>query len=292
MRFNLPRQFCISHWKVTSVLQSSKGMQLQFKKPQITYCEGNVLLQHLFHLYLPESRFEIQAGKMSSTYQTLQYLLYSRQGVGVLFVQVFRWQKLIQNCKPPFFFHTNTTVLHQALWLGLMAPDSNISHRWLLTSSTNGGGIHLNHSLKGVSLVTFIVCSVEWVQPNSSGSNENTSWYSVKSQRAASASSGVQESRLLKSNSSNNLPCHCLTVSLEVWESQDSSAPSSNCSLSGRFRHRWCSYCPGHRGFLSEGLQVCCVIPHHHDCFFTAFPQLGIHVLHSETLWQGAILCS
>ena len=70
-------------------------------------------------------------------------------------MQVFGWQKLIQNCKLPSFFCTNTTALHQALWLGLMAPDSNISHRWFLTSSTNGGRIHLNCSLKGVSICDF-----------------------------------------------------------------------------------------------------------------------------------------
>ena len=48
-----------------------------------------------------------------------------------------------------------------------------------------------------------------------------------------SANPGVPESRLLKSNLLNCLPCLCLTVSLGVWESWDSSAPSSNCSLSG-----------------------------------------------------------
>ena len=126
-------------------------------------------------------------------------------------MQAFRRHKLIQNCKPPSFFCTNITVLHQALWLGLMAPDSSISHWWFLTSSTNGGGIHLNHSLKGVSTVTFIICSVEWVQPNSAGFNENTSWYLARSQQAASASSGAQESRPLKSNLLNNLPHLCLT---------------------------------------------------------------------------------
>ena len=147
------------------------------------------------------------------------------------FMQAFRWWKSIQNCKPPSFFHTNTTALHQALWLGLMAPDSNISHRWFLTSSTNGGGIHLNCSLKEVSSVTFIICSVEWVQPNSAGSNENTSWYLARSWWAASTSLGAQESRPLKCNFSNNLPCLCLTVSLGVWGSWDSWAPSSNCSF-------------------------------------------------------------
>ena len=148
-------------------------------------------------------------------------------------MQAFRQQKSIQNHKLPSFFCTNTTVLHQALWLGLMALDSNISHRWLLTSSTKGVGICLNHSLKGVSLVTFIVCSKEWVQPNSIGSKENMSWYLAKSWHAVSASLGVQEPRPLKSNLLNSLPCPCLTVSLGVWEPLDSSAPSSNYSPLG-----------------------------------------------------------
>ena len=78
-------QFCTSCLKVAGALQRPKGMQLHSEKPQITYCEGSVLLRCLFHLYLPESGFEIQAGKMSSTYQTLQCILYSRQRVGVLF---------------------------------------------------------------------------------------------------------------------------------------------------------------------------------------------------------------
>ena len=158
-----------------------------------------------------------------------------------------------------------------------MAPDSNISCRWLLTSSTNGGGICLNCSLKGVSSVTFMVCSMEWVQPNSAGSNENTSWYLASSWHAASASSGVQESRLLKSNLSNNLPCLYLAVSLGVWESWDSPAPSNNCSPSGGsgtgnaatalvtrvFFWRVCRYAVL---FLTT---------------MTAFPQLGVCVLHS-----------
>ena len=108
----------------------------------------------------------------------------------------------MQNSRLPSFFLTNATTLHQALWLGLIAPDSNIFCRWFQTSSINGGGICLNHSLKEVSSVTFIVCSVEWVQSNSAGSNENMSWYLARSQWAASANSGAQESRPLKSNSS------------------------------------------------------------------------------------------
>ena len=141
-------------------------------------------------------------------------------------MQAFKQQKSIQKCRLLSFFHTSTMTLHQALWLGLMAPDSNISFKWLLTSSTSGDGIHLNHSLKGVSSVTFMICSVEWVQSNSTGSNKNMLWYLARSWQAASTNSGVQESKPLKSNSLNNLPCLCLTVSLGVWKSGDLLVPS------------------------------------------------------------------
>ena len=76
-------------------------------------------------------------------------------------MHTFKQQKSIQNCRPPFFFLTNTTALHHALQLGQIVPDSSISCRWFQTSLTRGRGIHLNHSLKGVSLVTLIVCLVE-----------------------------------------------------------------------------------------------------------------------------------
>ena len=151
-----------------------------------------------------------------------------------------------------------------------MVPDSNISFKWFLTSSTSGGGIHLNHSLKGVLLVTFMICSIEWVQPNSAGSNENTSWYLARSWWAASANSGVQESSPPKSNSSNNLPCLCLTLSLGVWKSADLSVPSHKPLDLGGW-HWQCSCCPGHRGFLPEDLWVDSVILYHYNCHFTAF---------------------
>ena len=95
------------------------------------------------------------------------------------------------------------------------------------------GWDHLNCSLNVVSSVTFIVCSVEWVQPNSAGSNKNMSWYLARSWQAVSYSSRIHESRPLRSNSSNNLPCLCLTVSAEVGELWDSPTFSSNFSPLG-----------------------------------------------------------
>ena len=84
-----------------------------------------------------------------------------------------------------------------------------------------------------MSSVTFIMCSVEWVQPNSAGSNKNTSWYLARSWWAASASPGIQESKPLKSNSLDNIPCLCLTVSHGVWGPWGSSTPSCNWASSG-----------------------------------------------------------
>ena len=157
-------------------------------------------------------------------------------------------------------------ALHQALWLGLMVPDSNISFKWFLTSSTIGGGIHLYCSLKGVSSVTFIICSVEWAQPNSAGSNENMSWYLARSWWAASTNFGVHESRPLRSNLSNNLPCLCLSV--QEWGSYGIHQPFLPIFHPWGFRHRQCNYCPGHRCFLLKGLWVGGIVLYHHNCFF------------------------
>ena len=153
---------------------------------------------------------------MSSTYQTLKCLLYSGQVVGVLFRASVEAAESMQNCRPPSFFLINTTALHQTFWLGQIVPDSSVSCRWFQTSSTSSGGNHLNHSLKGVSSVAFIMCSVEWVQPNSAGSNENTSWYLARSWWAASTNPRGQESNPLKSSLSNSFLCLFLTVNLGV----------------------------------------------------------------------------
>ena len=85
----------------------------------------------------------------------------------------------MQNCRPLSFLHTNTMALHQGLWLGWKVPASNISFTWEWTSMTIGGGILLNISLKGLSSMTVISCFARSVQPNSPGSKEKMSWYSI-----------------------------------------------------------------------------------------------------------------
>ena len=194
----------------------------------------------------------------------------------------------MQNHRPPSFFLTNTTALHHTLWLGLIVPDSIISCRWFQSLSTRGGGICLNHSLKGVSSVTFIMCLVEWVQPNSVGSNKNMLWYLAKSQQVASASSGGQESNPLKSSSSNSFPCLCLTVNFGVWGSLGSFPhPTAGSS--------WVVWAPGlpwlpwPLGFSFGGSVAKLYCFYHHDCLPTSLPQPCVHILYGEALWQRAV---
>ena len=82
----------------------------------------------------------------------------------LFFVWAFRWQKSIQKCKPPSFFHTNTTALHRALWLGLMAPDSNISFKLFLTSSTiSAGNLSKPFFKRGIiSHFYYMLCGSEY----------------------------------------------------------------------------------------------------------------------------------
>ena len=130
---------------------------------------------------------------------------------------VFRWWKFIQKHRLQSFFQTKTTMLHHTLWLGQIMPEFNISCKCVWTSSTNGGGICLNHSLSGASSVTLITCFVEWVQPSSLGSKEKMFWYSAKRDWVESNSLGGQDSNLPKSNFSNSFSCLCFMVNLGVW---------------------------------------------------------------------------
>ena len=231
MKFNSPIQFCISHWNMASALQSPKGILSHLKNPKLptvkaVYCFNT---SFIFICQNPDFRSRQEKWLVPTKLSNASCIL--GNGKESFFVWAFRHQKSMQKCKLPSFFLTNMMLLHHALWLGLMAPDSNISFRWFLTSSTIGSGIHLNHSLKGVSSVTFMVCSVEWVQPSSAGSNENTSWYSARSWHASSANYGAQVFKPLRSNSSNSLLHLCLIVNFGVWGSIHVS--SSTCKLSG-----------------------------------------------------------
>ena len=103
------------------------------------------------------------------------------QWIRIFLVLTFNLWKSMQKHRPPSFFLTNTTALHHGLWLGQIAPASNISLTWALISSTIGGGILQYLSLKGSSSTTLISCFARLVHPNSLGSSENMWWYLVSS---------------------------------------------------------------------------------------------------------------
>ena len=144
-------------------------------------------------------------------------------------------------------------------------PESNISCRCVWTSSTNGGGIHLNHSLNGVLSVTLITCSVEWVQPSLLGSKEKTSWYSAKRDWAESTSSGGQDSNPLKSSSSNNFSCLCFTVSLGIWRPQVLSNASITPVCIGGSGTHMATTALDYWSLFPQGLGICCTISHYYS---------------------------
>ena len=82
-------------------------------------------------------------------------------------VHSFSFLRSIQNLRPPSFFQTNTTALAHRLCDLWIAPISNISWIWALTSSYIWGGMHLYCSLKGVCSVSLILCLIRAVLPRS-----------------------------------------------------------------------------------------------------------------------------
>ena len=151
-----------------------------------------------------------------------------------------------------------------------------------------GRGICLNHSLKGVSSVTLIVCSVEWVQTDYVGSNKNTLWYSTNRQQVVTTSSGGQKSNPLKSSS--QITFHAFAQQ-SIWgcEVPGAHSPFLQLGLHWWPQHQVCCHCSGHRGFLVEGMWVSHAISYHHDYILTTLSQLCVHILYSKTLWQRAI---
>ena len=94
-------------------------------------------------------------------------------------------------------------------WLGWMAYASSMSLRDVLTSS-KGGGIHLNHSLKGSLSVMWISCSITLMQPSSLSSKAKMSW-KVKTSSLATAALWVQELKPSRFNFSRSFSCHMAT---------------------------------------------------------------------------------
>ena len=161
---------------------------------------------------------------MSSTHQTLQCFLYSWQWVGILLCASIWVVKVDTKMQATIFLlHQHHDIAPHTLagsdgtrfqHFLQMIPNLLNQYQWNWSKSFFKGSIisYFYYMFHGMGTA------------NSAGSNKNTSWYSARSWQAASASSGVQESKPLKPNSLNNFPCLHLTVSLGVGESQGLSA--------------------------------------------------------------------
>ena len=85
------------------------------------------------------------------------------KGYESFLVHVLSLQKSTQKCSDLSFFCTSTTAVHHVDRLGCITPMSSISLSKAHTSSKSGGGMHLNHSLKGLLSLMWISCSIALV---------------------------------------------------------------------------------------------------------------------------------
>ena len=113
--------------------------------------------------------------------------------------------KSILNWRLPSFLCTSTTGLAHGLVDLCMAPISNISWRFFLTSSCWWGGILLYLSLKSVLLLSLISCWTKEVLPNSFMFRANKCWYSSRSFLTEHCCCSVYDSIPVRSNFSKNL---------------------------------------------------------------------------------------
>ena len=105
---------------------------------------------------------------------TMDSMVSSMRGRGneSFLVLEFNLQKSIQNPRVLSFFLTRTMALHQGDLNGQIAPPSSMSCRFSQTSSSRGGAICRNHSLKGSSSINLMMCSAVSIQPISFFSSE------------------------------------------------------------------------------------------------------------------------
>ena len=126
-------------------------------------------------------------------------------------------QKSVQKHRPPSFLCTSTTTLHHGIWLGQIAPTSNISFTCTWTSSTKREGILWNLSLKGSSSTTLISHFDKSVQPSSPGSRKKMSWYSANRAWAAAWFLSDHLSRPDKTSLWKSSFFLCSTIILVHW---------------------------------------------------------------------------
>ena len=136
-------------WNVAGALHSPYGILRNSYTPilptvKVVYCWESLAI-----LTCQKPDFKSMVEKNRAPTMDSMVSCIRGRGYASFLVQLFSLRKSMQNWRPPSFFRTRTTALHQGDSDGRIAPSSSISWMCSLTSSTSEGAIHRNLSLNG-----------------------------------------------------------------------------------------------------------------------------------------------
>ena len=161
------------------------------------------------HPFLPV-RIQISGQGMKTTYPYFFHPRYhqSSRTYEPLIIWALNFLRFIQKQSLPSFFLNGSTVLAQGLSEDLIPPISNISQKWVFTSSYMSDGIYLFHSLKGVSSVYLNICFIMEILPKTKSFSPNNVQHSCNRPPTSSCSS------VLHSFSAEESTLYCSSPSL------------------------------------------------------------------------------
>ena len=192
-------------------------MQLHLKNPKLPTMKAVYCFDASSNFICQNPNLRSRQEKMSSTYQILQSLLFSGQGVGVLFHAIVKAvevnAKLQATILLPYQYHCIAPST-------LARPDSTRLQHLLqvVPNLLNQWWGNPPKLLFKVSVICNFLLCVQWsgYSPILQDPMKTPCGTWSGANRWASASSGGQESNPLRSNSLNSFPCLCLTVNLEI----------------------------------------------------------------------------
>ena len=155
----------MSLWNVVGVLHNPYGIQRNSYMPRLptvkaVYCRD---FSDIHTCQNPDFRSILEKNRAP----TMDSIISCMRGRGneSFLVLEFNFRKSIQNWRVPSFFRMRTMALHQGDLDGQIAPPSSMSCRFSQTSSSRGGAIRRNRSLKGSSSINSMMCSAVSIQP-------------------------------------------------------------------------------------------------------------------------------
>ena len=294
----------MSLWNVARALQSPYGILRNSYTPILPTIKAVYCWDSLAILTCQKPNFRsIVEKNQAPTMDSMVSCIQGRGNTSFL-VRLLRLRKSRQNRRPPSFLQTRTTMLHQGDCDGQITPPSSISWICSRTSSTKGGAIRRNRSLKGSVSNNCITCSAVSVHSISFRSREKILWCSISICLNFRASLGGHSFNLssppsFQSISNNNF---CLSLTISFLGGSHSGSISSNFLRNSRegvasgIMLAATSFANGHLVAKCTGLpirlwsttetrynsifQICCLshdmqlVPHHH-CSMSMAVQYG-----------------